>query len=44
MTRKRHTEEQIIAALKEAHAGIGVSELCRKHGISDAPFYKWRTK
>jgi putative transposase len=44
MTRKRHTEEQIIAVLKDAHAGIGVPELCRKHGISDATFYKWRTK
>ena len=38
MTRKRHTEEQIIAVLKDAQAGIGVHELCRKHGISDAIF------
>ena len=38
MTRKRHTEEQIIAVLKDAQAGIGVQELCRKHGISDATF------
>ncbi len=30
--------------LKDAQAGIGVQELCRKHGISDATFYKWRTK
>jgi putative transposase len=44
MTRKRHTEEQIIAVLKGAQAGIGVQELCRKHGISDATFYKWRAK
>jgi putative transposase len=44
MTRKRHTEEQIIAVLKDAPAGIGVQELCRKHGISDATFYKWRMK
>lgn len=44
MTRKRHTEEQIIAVLKDTQAGIGVPELCRKHGISDATFYKWRTK
>ena len=36
ITRKRHTEEQIIAVLKDAQAGIGVQELCRKHGISDA--------
>src|SRR5262249_51870439 len=35
MTTQPHTEEQIIAVLKDAHAGIGVQELCRKHGISD---------
>ena len=44
MTRKRYTEEQIIAVLKDAQAGIGIQELCRKHGISDATFYKWRMK
>lgn len=44
MARKRHTEEQIIAVLKEAEAGLGVQELCRKHGISDPTFYKWRAK
>lgn len=44
MTRKRHTEEQIITVLKAAQAGLGVQELCRKHGISDATFYKWRMK
>ena len=44
MTRKRHTEEQIIAVLKDAQAGIGVSALCRTHSISDATFYTWRTK
>lgn len=44
MTRKRHTEEQIIAVMEDAQAGIGVQELCRKHGISDATFYKWRAK
>ena len=44
MTRKRHTEEQIIAVLKDAHTGIGVQELCRRHGISDVTFYKWRAK
>jgi putative transposase len=44
MTRKRHTEEQIITVLKDAQAGLGVQELCRKHGISDATFYKWRMK
>lgn len=44
MARKRHTEEQIIAVLKEAEAGIGVQELCRKHGIADPTFYTWRAK
>ena len=44
MIRKRHTEEQIIAVLKEARAGVSAPELCRKHGISDATFYKWRAK
>ena len=41
--RKRHTDEQIIAVLKDAKAGVSVQELCRKHGISDAMFCKWRT-
>ena len=44
MTRKRHTEEQIIAVLKDAQAGVSVQDLCRKHRISDATFYKWRAK
>ena len=42
--RKRYTEEQIIAVLKEAQSGIATQELCRKHGISDATFYNWRAK
>lgn len=41
---KRHTEEQIIAVLKEAEAGGKTAEICRKHGISDATFYKWKAK
>ena len=40
MARKRYTEEQIIAALNRAEAG----ELCRKHGVSEATFYKWKAK
>ena len=44
MTRKRHTEKHIIAVLKDAQAGVSVQDLCRKHGISDAIFYQWRTK
>ncbi len=38
MTRKRHTEEQIIAVLKDAQARVSVQGLCRKHGISDGTF------
>ena len=44
MKRKRHTEEQIIAILKEHEAGIKTAELCRKHGISEASFYNWKAK
>jgi len=39
----RFTEEQIIKVLKEHAAGLSVSDLCRKRGISDATFYKWRS-
>jgi len=42
--KKRFNEQQIIAILKEAEAGLPVKELCRKHNISDAAFYLWRKK
>jgi len=41
---KRYTEEQIIAVLKEAEAGVKTADICRKHGVSDATFYKWKAK
>lgn len=44
MKRKRFSEEQIIAVLKESEAGAKTKELCRKHGISDATFYNWKAK
>ncbi len=44
MKRKRFTENQIFTILKEAESGIKVQDLCRKHGISDATFYNWRSK
>jgi len=44
MKKSRFSEEQIIGFIKEAEAGMPVAELCRKHGFSDASFYKWRTK
>lgn len=44
MKRSRFSEEQIIGILKEHSAGLSAAELCRKHGISDAAFYKWRSK
>ena len=44
MKRSRFTEEQIIGVLKEQEAGMPTAEVCRKHGISSATFYKWKAK
>lgn len=44
MKRSRFTETQIISILNEADAGMAVKELCRKHGISDATYYNWKSK
>ena len=44
MRRSRFSEEQIIGALKEHAAGLSAADLCRKHGISGATFYKWRSR
>ncbi len=44
MKKSRYTESQIFQILKEAESGVPVAEVCRKHGMSDATFYKWRAK
>jgi putative transposase len=44
MKSSRFTETQIIAILKEADAGILVKDICRKHSISDATYYNWKSK
>ena len=44
MKRSRFSEEQIIAILKEQEAGAATVDVCRRHGISSATFYKWKAK
>ena len=44
MKRNRFSEEQIIGILREQEAGAKTADVCRKHGISDATFYKWKAK
>ena len=44
MKSSRFTETQIISILKEADAGVLVKDICRKHGISDATYYNWKSK
>ena len=44
MRSSRFTEEQIIAMIKEQESGIATADVCRKHGISPASFYKYKSK
>ena len=44
MRRSRYTEEQVAFALKEAELGTPVAEVCRKMGVSEATFFRWKQK
>ena len=44
MKRSRFSEEQIISILREQEAGSPTTDVCRKHGVSSATFYKWKAK
>ena len=44
MKRSRFSDEQIITIVKEQEAGMATAEVCRRHGVSGATFYKWKAK
>ncbi len=44
MRKSRFTEQQIISMIREHDAGVSAAELCRRHGLSEATFYKYKAK
>ena len=44
MMSTKKTDSQIVAILKEAEAGMAIKDVCRKHGIGNSTFYKWRER
>lgn len=44
MRRSRFSEEQVIAILREQESGVSTADVCRRHGISSASFYKWKAR
>lgn len=44
MKKSKFTEEQIVFALRQSEAGLGVKETCRKLGISQTTFFRWKVK
>ena len=44
MRKSKYTESQVFGILKEADSGVAVKDVCRKYGISDATYYKWKSK
>ncbi len=44
MKRKRYTDEQVAFALRQAEAGTAVAEVCRKMGVSEATFFRWKKR
>ncbi len=44
MRRSRFSEEQVIATLREQESGVSTTDVCRRHGISSATFYKWKAR